>query len=185
MENGLNTDKIKKYRLTGIVIALVIFALDQAIKFMVTVTLGLNRMGDNMELLPFFDFTYARNYGVSMGLLTADSDTQRWLLVALTSIIAVAVLVWMWKERAKGDIWALALVLGGALGNILDRASLGYVVDYADLHIGAWRPFLIFNLADAAITIGVLILLARVILIRDKDENEIPGADETLEKNNA
>ena len=183
-------DNVKKYRVTGVIFALSIFALDQAIKFMVTVTLGLNRLGDNMELLPFFDFTYARNYGVSMGLLTADNNLQRWLLVALTGIIAVVVLVWMWKERAKGDIWALSLVLGGALGNILDRASLGYVVDYADFHIGAWRPFLIFNLADAAITIGVLILLARVILIRDKDDKKIPGpkenvAQEKLEKNNA
>ena len=183
-------DNIKKYRVTGVILALVIFALDQVVKFLVTVTLGLNRLGDNMEILPFFDFTFAKNYGVSMGLLTANDDSQRWLLVALTTIIAVAVLVWMWKERAKGDILALAMVLGGALGNITDRATLGYVVDYADLHIGEFRPFLIFNIADAAITIGVLILLARVILIRDKDENEVSGpnengAEEKLEKKNA
>jgi signal peptidase II len=59
-------------------------------------------------------------------------------------------------------------VLGGAIGNIIDRMRFGYVVDYADLHIGSWRPFLIFNLADAAITIGVLILLARALLLREK-----------------
>src|SRR3546814_2508944 len=67
----------------------------------------------------------------------------------------------MWREKARGDVLALGLVLGGALGNILDRVRFGYVVDFADFHIGEWRPFLIFNLADAAITIGVLILLAR------------------------
>ena len=70
--------------------------------------------------------------------------------------------------EARQDVAALGLVLGGAIGNIVDRVRLGYVVDYADLHFGEWRPFLIFNLADAAITIGVLILLARALLLRDK-----------------
>ena len=65
----------------------------------------------------------------------------------------------------------LGLVLGGALGNILDRIRFGYVVDFADLHFGDWRPFLVFNVADAAITIGVLILLVRALLIRDKPAN--------------
>ena len=69
---------------------------------------------------------------------------------------------------AQLHVAALGLVLGGAIGNIVDRVRLGYVVDYADLHFGEWRPFLIFNLADAAITIGVLILLARALLLRDK-----------------
>ena len=77
----------------------------------------------------------------------------------------------MWRERSRQDVVALGLVLGGALGNIIDRVRYGFVVDYADLHFGEWRPFLIFNLADAAITIGVLILLARALLLREKDTN--------------
>ena len=101
-------------------------------------------------------------------MLTATSDTMRWALVALTGGIAVVVTVWMMRERKLGDIGALALILGGALGNIKDRYQLGYVIDYADLHIGAWRPFLVFNIADAAITFGVLIILARSFLVRDK-----------------
>ncbi len=63
-------------------------------------------------------------------------------------------------------------VLGGALGNILDRIRHGYVVDFADLHIGAFRPFLVFNVADAAISIGVVILLLRAFLIRDEQPKE-------------
>ena len=58
--------------------------------------------------------------------------------------------------------------MGGAIGNILDRVRFGYVVDFADLHFGNWSPFLVFNVADAAITIGVLILLVRALLVRDK-----------------
>ena len=73
------------------------------------------------------------------------------------------------REKAKWDIIALGLILGGAMGNIVDRARLGYVADFADLHIGDFRPFLIFNLADACISIGVVILLARALLIREKE----------------
>jgi signal peptidase II len=69
-------------------------------------------------------------------------------------------------------VLALSLVLGGALGNIVDRVRYGYVVDYADLHFGVFRPFYIFNLADACITIGVLILLARAFLMREKASDE-------------
>ncbi|WP_164115595.1 signal peptidase II [Sphingorhabdus sp. Alg239-R122] len=171
-------------RIWGLAIAAFIFVMDQFVKFLVTGPLGLNELGANMQLLPFFDLTFAKNYGVSMGLLTADSEWQRWLLVALTGVIACVVLVWMWREKERGDIWALALVLGGALGNIVDRARLGYVVDYADFHIGDFRPFLIFNVADAAITIGVVILLARVLFIGEKDK-ESAGAENKLENENA
>ena len=96
------------------------------------------------------------------------STAQTWLLVAVTAVVAIGVLVWMWRETRKGDVIALGLVLGGALGNIVDRARFGYVVDYADLHFGDFRPFLIFNLADAAITIGVLLLVARALLLGEK-----------------
>ena len=74
----------------------------------------------------------------------------------------------MWREKARGDVLALALVLGGAIGNILDRVRFGYVVDFLDLHFGDWHPFLVFNVADAAITVGVLLLIVRAFLVRDK-----------------
>ena len=93
-----------------------------------------------IELLPVFNLTWTENHGVSLGLLTANSETQRWALVALTAVIAVVVLVWMLRETKLGDVLPLGLVLGGALGNILDRSRLGYVVDYADLHFGDVPP---------------------------------------------
>ena len=72
----------------------------------------------------------------------------------------------MVREDKLAEIVPLALILGGALGNIRDRVQLGYVVDYADLHFGEFRPFFIFNLADAAISIGVAIMLARALFVR-------------------
>ena len=74
----------------------------------------------------------------------------------------------MTREKAKGDVIALAMILGGALGNIVDRVRHGFVVDFADLHFGDFRPFLIFNVADACITIGVLLLVARALLLGEK-----------------
>lgn len=155
------------HRALGFSIAAIIFVADQVSKYIVTYPLRLRERGV-MELLDFFDLRWVENYGVSMGFLTADTDLGRWLLVLLTAAISTGVVIWLWRERRRDDVIALAFVLGGALGNIVDRIRYGYVVDFADLHFGEWRPFLIFNVADAAITIGVLLLLVRALLTRDK-----------------
>ena len=156
----------RNQRVIALVIAALIFALDQVTKGIVIDLLRLPQRGV-VDLLPFFDLRWVENHGVSMGFLTASSDTGRWLLVAMTAAIAAAVAVWLWREKNRADAIALSLVLGGALGNIVDRSRYGYVADFADLHFGEWRPFLIFNVADAAITIGVLLLLVRALLTRD------------------
>jgi signal peptidase II len=158
-----------KYRLQGLMLASFLFIADQAVKFIMIGPLALQSRRQ-IHIVSFFDLTWAENRGVSMGFLEANSDAQRWLLVALTALIAGVVAIWMWREKLRGDVLALAMVLGGALGNIVDRVRYGYVVDYADLHFGSFRPFWIFNLADACITIGVLILLARAFLIRERDD---------------
>ena len=164
---------VLRHRLVGCVVALLIFAVDQWSKNYVTKTLGIDRIGDAMELLPIFDLRFTRNFGVSLGMFEATSPEMRWGLVAVTGLIALVVTIWMLREKLLGDILALSLILGGALGNIKDRYDLGYVVDFADLHFGEFRPFLIFNVADAAITIGVVIVLARAFFMRDKDEQEV------------
>jgi signal peptidase II len=159
-------------RIFGLALAAIIFALDQLTKWIITVPLDLKTVGQ-IEILPIFNFTWVENYGVSLGLLTANSDLGRWLLTGLTALIASVVAVWLWREKNRQDVLGLGVILGGALGNILDRVRFGHVVDFADLHFGAFRPFLVFNIADAAITIGVLILLSRALFVRDK-----PKADQ-------
>jgi signal peptidase II len=162
-------NRVRRNRALGLSVALTIFVLDQASKWIVTYLLQLEQRGyEGMQLLPFFTLRWVENRGVSMGLLPADSDMARWFLVALTAAIAAFVAAWLWRERRRDDAIALSFVLGGALGNILDRARLGYVVDFADLHFGSIRPFLVFNVADAAITIGVLLLLVRALLTRER-----------------
>ena len=160
--------RLKALRAQALVIAFLIFIFDQAVKWVVTYPLNLKGQPRwEIHITEFFNLRWVENNGVSLGLLSASSFWGRWLLVLLTGAIATFVTFWLWKERKRTDSIALAMVLGGALGNILDRVRLGYVVDYADLHFGEFRPFLVFNVADAAITIGVLLLLVRALLMRD------------------
>ena len=158
----------RKLPAVGLVTGATLFIADQVAKYGITHMLGLNEMSDGRQITSFFTLRFVANRGVSLGLLHADTVAMRWALVALTGAIAVGVLVWMFREANRQDQVGLGLVLGGAIGNILDRVRFGYVVDFADLHFGEWRPFLVFNVADAAITIGVLILLVRALLVRDK-----------------
>jgi signal peptidase II len=167
-------------RSLGFAVALGVLVLDQLVKWLVTHPLGVNEIGDQMVLLPIFNFTYTQNEGISLGLLNATNPIGRWMLVGLTSAIAVGVAVWIGRERNRLDQVALGMVLGGALGNILDRVRFGYVVDFADLHFGTVRPFLVFNVGDAAISIAVVILLLRAFLTR-KDHHEGQEPKETIE----
>lgn len=169
-------------RAIGLALAAVIYGLDRWIKALVVGPWRLREFGV-IDLLPFFDLRWTQNFGVSLGMFEANSPEMRWGLVAVTGGIALVVFVWLLRERKLGDIAGLAMILGGALGNIQDRYQLGYVIDYADLHFGEFRPFLIFNVADAAITIGVLIILARALFMREKPaapQAELP-ADQSAE----
>lgn len=153
----------------GFSIALAVLVLDQLTKWFVAGPLRLQEVAQ-ITILPIFNLTWTENNGISLGLFNATTEVGRWMLVAVTSAIAIGVAVWIGRERHRWDQAALGLILGGALGNILDRARHGYVVDFADLHFGAFRPFLVFNVGDAAISIGVVILLVRAFLMRERDE---------------
>lgn len=161
----------------GLFIALIAFLLDQFSKWVVITPLSLE-LKRVVTILPFFDLRWAENCGISLSMFASCTETTRWTLVAVTALVALAVAFWMTVEKAKGDVIALAMIFGGALGNIVDRVRYGYVVDFADLHFGEFRPFMIFNVADACITIGVLLLVARALLLREK----APEADASTDK---
>jgi signal peptidase II len=146
----------------GYGIAALVFILDQISKYWIVNIVRLPERGF-IDILPVFRLTFVGNIGVSMGLLQANSDLARWGLVGVTAIIAILVAVWIARETQRPDVVGLGLVLGGALGNIVDRVRFGYVVDF--LHF-FWRDhnFWVFNVADAAISIGVLLLLTRALV---------------------
>ncbi|MBW8297215.1 signal peptidase II [Sphingopyxis sp.] len=151
----------------GLLIAAFAFLLDQVTKWVIITPLSLEAKRV-VEIVDIFDLRWAENCGISLSMFASCTDTTRWTLVAVTALVAGAVGIWMTREQAKGDVIALALILGGALGNIVDRVRYGYVVDFADLHFGDFRPFMIFNVADACITLGVLLLVARALLFGEK-----------------
>jgi signal peptidase II len=146
----------------GYGVAALVFGLDQLVKYWVLHILHLPERG-YIDVLPFFRLTYVGNVGVSMGLFRAGTDTGRWLLVAITAAIAVAVAVWISREKQRPDALALGLVLGGALGNIVDRVRFGHVVDFLHFFWGE-HSFWVFNVADAGISCGVLLLLVRALM---------------------
>jgi signal peptidase II len=177
---------LTRNHLFGLVIALAVFALDQWVKRFMVGPFQL-RQRIEVEVTSFFSFHYAENKGVSFGLLPAESMEARFVLIGLTGLISLVVLVWMLREKKFPDILALALVLGGALGNIWDRYSEGFVIDYLDLHFFGTSIFNIFNLADVWITFGVVIILARSIFLREKRDETEPadenGAETAAETN--
>jgi signal peptidase II len=168
--------KAGPYRNIGFSIAGCIFLVDQFAKWIVTYPMQLEQR-QTIALLPIFRLQWTENTGVSMGLLTTSGEIGRWLLVALTAGLSIGVTLWLWRERNREDAIALGLILGGAIGNIVDRVRLGYVIDFANLHFGSISPFLVFNVGDAAITIGVLLLIVRALFAREaKSGKEVKDA---------
>jgi signal peptidase II len=154
-------------RRSGLIIAALVFLADQLIKYIVTVPMDLPNQGE-IILAPIFRFLWVNNPGVAMGILVADSPIKVLALTLFTGAISAFVAHWLWKESNRTDVIGLGLILGGALGNLTDRIRFGHVIDFMNLHFGEFSPFLVFNIADTAITVGVLILLARALLSRDK-----------------
>ena len=161
-------------RKIGYSLALAVFIIDQLVKYWIVDIVQLQQHGW-VEVAPFLTLTWVANIGVSLGLFPASGSAMRWVLVAGTGAIAALVAVWIAREKVRSDIVALGLVLGGALGNIVDRVRLGYVVDFIHVAYG-WFDFkYVFNIADAAISIGVVLLLARAMFVRaPRAHEELP-----------
>jgi signal peptidase II len=145
------------YFIFGLLIAAAIFVLDQITKYAVLYGLDLAVRG-KIYVTPFADFVLAMNRGISYGLFPQDGELGRWVLFTIK--IAASVLFFFWLRRAGSKLVAaaLGLLIGGALGNALDRAVYGAVVDFVALHAFGFRWY-VFNLADAAIVAGVIGLL--------------------------
>lgn len=155
-------------RRLGVIVVLVVFLADQALKLWLLFGLRLAETGP-FAVTPFMDIVLAWNRGISYGLFQQGTDIGRWALVVISFVAAVWLGRWMWREQRPLTIVSLALIVGGALGNGLDRAVYGAVVDFVHLHYGSFSWY-IFNIADAAIVVGVVGLLY---------ESFRPGAEKT------
>lgn len=138
-------------------VSLLVIVLDQLSKLWV---LNVFSTYERVEVLPVFNLTLVFNEGAAFSFLHDAGGWQRWLFIGLALLVSAVLVVWLARlpARERLEAWALSLVIGGALGNVIDRIRLGKVVDFLDFHWGQahWPAF---NLADSAITCGVVLLL--------------------------
>ena len=118
------------------------------------------------ELFSWLNITLAHNYGAAFSFLSDAGGWQRGFFIVLSSVVSLVLLVWLLRLPRREWVTALglALVLGGAIGNLIDRIQLGYVVDFIDVHFGGWH-YPAFNVADSAITCGVILLLLDALVL--------------------
>jgi len=143
-------------------VAVVVLLFDQATKRLADSAMALH---EPLVLLPSLALSKAYNTGAAFSFLDAASGWQRWFLIALAVVVCTVLLAWM--RRLNAAQWrlalALALILGGAVGNLVDRVVYGHVIDFIDVYYGIWH-FPTFNVADSSITVGAALLLLDALL---------------------
>lgn len=152
-------------RLTAFSLAGLVLLADQLSKVWVYTALGPG--GQVPVLPPHFHLTFVWNRGISFGLLQSDSVLARWGLFAFSIVVAIGLAVWVWRTRSWVITLSATLIMAGAVGNAIDRARYGAVIDFFDFS-GLWRPYFfnyVFNIADAAITCGAILLLVDTIIL--------------------
>ncbi len=148
-----------------LVLALVLVVADQVTKAWVLAALT---PYEPIAVTPFFNLVLVHNTGAAFSLLADAGGWQRWFFVVLTVVIAAVVTVWLVRSarHQRATPLALALVLGGAIGNLIDRLRFGHVIDFLDFHAGGWH-WPAFNLADSAITCGAVLLVVLALAGRE------------------
>lgn len=152
---------VTRTRALGLFVAGLTLAADQGNKLWLIFVYGIERR-QPVALAPFFDVVFAKNPGVSYSLFSARTDLQRYALLAVTLAATAFLLVWLWRAQTALAAGALGLIVGGALGNAIDRAIYGYVADFYHFHVGSFSWY-VFNLADVAIVAGVGLLILEAL----------------------
>jgi signal peptidase II len=139
-------------------LSLLAVILDQASKLAID---GSMQLYQSIAVMPFFNLTYVHNTGAAFSFLSEAGGWQRWFFAGLALVMSVAIAIWLTKLKPHETLLAVALslVLGGAIGNLIDRLAYGYVIDFLDVYVGDWH-WPAFNIADSAITLGIVLMLA-------------------------
>lgn len=149
-------------------ISLVIIVIDQLTKIWAADTLS---YGQPVALTSFLNFTLLHNTGAAFSFLANAGGWQRWFFIGLATIISIGLFIWLLRLKAQ-HLWlgiALAFILGGAIGNLIDRTMYGYVIDFIDFYYQQWH-WPAFNVADSAISVGVGMLLLETLFFGEKPD---------------
>ncbi len=158
------TDNGLRRIIAWISVAVLIIVADQATKWAIIEWVPLY---GKVPINSFFNLTHQQNSGAAFSFLANESGWQRWFFVVLASAVSLVIIGWIWKIRHDGPlvlIAGLSLILGGAIGNLIDRAVLGYVTDFIQVWFGSWA-FPSFNVADSAISVGAALLIIDALFI--------------------
>lgn len=151
-------------------VASLVVLMDQVTKWAIVEWVALYQ---KIPLNSFINLTHQRNTGAAFSFLADAGGWQRWFFVVLGTGVSAAIAVWLWRIRNEGQAVlgaGLALVLGGAVGNLIDRITLGYVTDFIQVWLGSWA-FPSFNIADAAISVGAALLIIDAIFFSGREES--------------
>lgn len=149
-----------------LLLSVIVIAIDQLSKLYLNAHLTL---GQPVEVLPFFNLTLAYNTGAAFSFLGEQAGWQIWVFASISLVVSIILMVWLLKTPRSEALLAcsLSLILGGAVGNSIDRVLYGYVIDFADFHIGSWH-FATFNVADSAVCIGAGLLIIHLVFFSKK-----------------
>ncbi|MCH9698505.1 MAG: signal peptidase II [Gammaproteobacteria bacterium] len=153
-----------------ILIATIVVILDQFSKWLIRAMLDLY---EAIPVFPGLQINYVQNLGAAFSFLSSAGGWQRWFFIALSLLASIAIVIWIYRlpTQRKLEALGLSLVLGGAVGNLVDRVWLGYVVDFIDVYYQSWH-WPVFNIADSAITVGVMILIVDILFYQRPELNQ-------------
>lgn len=160
-ETSLSTETGRFLRL-GLTVAVLLLAADQASKLWLIFGTNL-RLTWPWHITPFLDFTVVWNRGISYGLFQQETETGRWILTGVKLVAAVVLFFWLKRAENRIEAIGIGLIIGGAVGNAIDRIWHGAVFDFVHIHVGDFSWY-VFNVADAAIVIGVILMVASPFL---------------------
>lgn len=171
---------IRRYML-WILLALIVVLADQVTKEAVVKWIPYL---DSIRLNGFTNLTHQRNFGAAWSLLADAGGWQRWFFIVLATGVSTMIVAWLWRIRDRRYLvlaTGLSLVLGGAVGNLIDRIRLGYVTDFIQVWFGNW-PFPSFNVADSAITVGAVLLIIDSLFISGREGAAPPESTKDRER---
>ncbi len=148
-------------------LSLLALVLDQASKLFIDSSMQLYQ---SIPVIPFFNLTYVHNTGAAFSFLSEAGGWQRWFFAGLAFVISIVIAIWLSRLQKHETLLAVALslILGGAVGNLIDRLAYGYVIDFLDVYYGV-KHWPAFNIADSAITLGVALMLIESFFGKTKE----------------
>jgi len=157
-----NVVTLRSVRHLGFGLALLIVIVDQISKWVMLDVVFAER--NFIPITGFFNFARVHNRGASFGMFALSDSWGPWLLSGIAAVISIVLAVWLWRAKGRWLATSIGLILGGAIGNLIDRARFGAVTDFLDFYVGSYH-WPAFNLADSAITVGVVMLIVESLIV--------------------